>query len=299
MTNYGVRPEGFVRKPLAVTLAEIEALLMTEFGPEVIQTAQSPLGQLNGLFSELITQLWEMCEDVYQTYDPSQAEGTRLDVLSKIRLIGRGANETDAQFRQAIMNENTARITFADFIRALQSLAGVTFAQVFANETGQNNEYGMPANTVTAAVIGGDEDEIADVINRYVTPGITTYGNQTINTAVDGFCRAVKFVRPVEIETSLTVYVRLNSSRRGCPAPAPSALATALLEYMSSNTTRPWNGQPIDAFFVRSFLEANFSGVELLKLTAVKQGQEEIIKDWVGYNFFEIADVKEINIEVA
>ena len=43
MTDYGITKEGFIVKPLPVILAEIEALMITEFGPDVIQTPQSPL----------------------------------------------------------------------------------------------------------------------------------------------------------------------------------------------------------------------------------------------------------------
>ncbi|MDT9702267.1 hypothetical protein, partial [Streptomyces sp. P17] len=103
------------------------------------------------------------------------------------------------------------------------------YAQVFANEEGLDNEYGMPPNTVTAGVLGGDEDEIADVVNDYVAPGVTMYGNTIINIDIDGYCRAIKFVRPVEIEISMRVFVKLDATNRGCPAPSPSAIASALL----------------------------------------------------------------------
>ena len=64
MTDYGVQPTGFVRKPLAVILAEIESSLITEFGPGVIQTPQSPLGQINGTFADIMAEMWELFEDV-------------------------------------------------------------------------------------------------------------------------------------------------------------------------------------------------------------------------------------------
>ena len=87
MTDYGVQPTGFVRKPLNVILAEIEAAMITEFGPDAIQTAQSPFGQLNGLFADLANELWERAEDIYLSHDPDQAEGNRLDTIGRVRQI--------------------------------------------------------------------------------------------------------------------------------------------------------------------------------------------------------------------
>ena len=52
MTDYGVQPTGFVRKPLSVIKADMEAMNRAEFGSNVIQTPQSPLGQIVGILSE-------------------------------------------------------------------------------------------------------------------------------------------------------------------------------------------------------------------------------------------------------
>ena len=57
MTDYGVQSTGYVRKPLSVILSEIEASMTTEFGPGVIQTSQSPFGQLNGLMADLVAEV--------------------------------------------------------------------------------------------------------------------------------------------------------------------------------------------------------------------------------------------------
>ena len=85
MADYGVQSEGFVRKPLSIVLAEIESALITEFGPGFVQTPQTPMGQINGIFAEAVAKLWEHAEDIYQSYDPDQAEGTRLDTLGRLR----------------------------------------------------------------------------------------------------------------------------------------------------------------------------------------------------------------------
>lgn len=297
MSDYGVKPTGFVRKPISVVLAEMEASLITEFGPGVVQTSQSPLGQLNGLMADIVTELWELGEDIYQSYDPEQAEGSRLDILGNIRLIKRGSTESDVLYRQAITNADTARITYADFIRALKSINGVTYAQVFANEEGRDNKYGMPPNTVTAAVLGGDDLDIADIVNDFAVPGISLYGNTIVNLQIDDYCRALKFVRPLEIETSLKINVKLDATARGCPAPSPAAIATALLNYLTDNETRPWNGQAVDEFLVRQFIESNFPGTRFSSMVGSRADRPEMSSGNIEFVFFEIAKVVSVEVE--
>jgi hypothetical protein len=76
MTDYGITAEGYSRKPLTTILAEVEAFLITEFGTGLIQTSQSPMGQINGVFAEGASKFWELGEDIYQSLDPDQAEGS-------------------------------------------------------------------------------------------------------------------------------------------------------------------------------------------------------------------------------
>lgn len=293
MSEYGVQPTGFVRKPLSAILAEIEASLITEFGPGVIQTPQSPLGQLNGLMADLVAGLWELGEDVYQSVDPDQAEGARLETLAKIRLLERG-RESDEAFRRSLTNAGVARVGMADFQRALIGLPGVSYAKVFVNETSAVDANGIPPNTIAAAVIGGDDLAVGAVVNRYVTPGISTHGNVPIQTDEDGFCRQFQIVRPIEVPVSLTIEVRMQSG--DCPAPAPAAIAAALLGYLMAAETRPANGQPITPFIIRQFIESTFPQVEFVYFSGVRDETRTGMD--VPILFFEIARVEEIQINV-
>ena len=117
--TYGVDSGGFNRKPLPVILEEIEAKAKEIFGNGIIQTPESPLGQLNGLAADLITTAWEIGQGVYQSYDPDQAEGVALDRLASIRLLERMTGENDISFRQAVTNKGEARIDLADLVRAV------------------------------------------------------------------------------------------------------------------------------------------------------------------------------------
>jgi len=89
MSEYGTQPNGFARKPLQVILQEIEADAIRIFGEGLIQTSESPQGQQNGLYAYSVNELWEIAEDVYQSFDPDQAEDRRLESIAKLRLLRR------------------------------------------------------------------------------------------------------------------------------------------------------------------------------------------------------------------
>lgn len=285
--TYGVQPTGYVRKPISVILAELEAAMVTEFGPGVIQTPQSPLGQLNGLMADLLAEVDERNLDLYQSYDPDQAEGVRLDILAALRLIRRGSR-SDAEMRQAITNEGQARIDVQDLAQALRSLEGVTYAQVFVNDAGEIENPELQRGFVAAAVIGGDDSRVAEVVRAYVAPGVSTYGNLVVSTSVGGLCRSVSIIRPVTVQVDATVTVRLRRDRNGCPPPSVVAIeAVAEASWLS----RRQNGLDVTAYQLRSLLEGSFSNVEFVSFTASRNGAPPQPNQDIAIAFTEMADL--------
>lgn len=287
--SYGVVPTGFNRKPLAVILSEIEGSLITEFGPHVVQTSQSPLGQINGLMADLITTLWEFAEDTYQSYDPDQAEGVRLDTLGKIRLLRRSGLEGDVAFRRAITNQGRARIDLQDITRAVRGLAGVTYAQVWINDSVEGfDQNGMPRGTITVAVLGGDDEEIAEAMRRFIVPGISTHGNVAVTTVDEGFCRQLMILRPILVPVTLDVRIRTSLDANGCPPPAPIAIRDALIADFEFDGPRMLlNGDDVTHYRVRAAIESRFPGVEVIEIVASRDGLTSQNKADIG--FIEIA----------
>lgn len=81
--DYGVTVTGFVKKPLEVCRAELEAAIKEQFGDESDVSAASPFGQLIGIFAEREADLWEGMELVYLSQYPDTAAGVPLvDVCS-------------------------------------------------------------------------------------------------------------------------------------------------------------------------------------------------------------------------
>lgn len=288
MSDFGVQPTGYVVKPLATILADLEALMITQFGPGVIQTAASPLGQLNGLAADIVTEVYELGQDNYASYDPDQAEGTRLDILAKLRLVGRGVGESDVSLRAAITNAGRARVDIQDFQRALIGLDGVTYAYVFTNDTDTVDENTtLPSGNIAIAVLGGADDDIAAVARRFIVPGISTYGNARVSSNIDGFCRTFLLIRPTLVPTKVTITVRRGNDKLGCPPVSLEAIQTAAFNSFAGLI----NGEDITLFRVRQPIESGWSNIEVLSFHGERDTVVFFENQTVNFGFFEMATV--------
>lgn len=291
MTDYGVQPTGYVRKPLEVFLAGLEAAMVTEFGPGVVQTEVSPLGQLNGLMADLLNELDEGNLAVYQSYDPDEAEGTRLDILARLRVTKRG-ERNDVQLRQAITNTGQARVDIQDVEHALRGVSGVTFAKMY--EAGTTTE--LESGHVAIAIIGGDDAEVANVVRRYVVPGISTYGNYRVSSLVDNLCRDFSIIRPIEVPVSLDLVLRAVPGPSSCPPPSDGAVKTALAEAWLAARE---NGQDVSHYTLRTIIEKLYPSIELVSFSGERDGIELGPNVPVSIGFIEIAALSSDNMEVA
>ena len=288
MSDYGVQPTGYVRKPLSVLLSEIEAAMITEFGPGIIQTAQSPFGQINGLMADLASQLDELNLEVYQSYDPDQAEGVRLDSLARLRQLQRN-NDTDADFRKRLTNRGRYRTDLADIKNAVTSVDGVTFAAVYGND-GHTWSKDLSPGTIAVVVMGGKDEEIADQIRAYMPPGSTLYGNHYATSSVEGYCRTIPIVRPIVIPVDLAIYTKNTPTAEGCPAPANSTVADGFLADWSEIRT---NGYSVNWSNVRHVIECRWSNIEVTRIEATRDG---IVASEAFIGFIEISDLINVSI---
>ncbi|MDE0922371.1 hypothetical protein [Aurantimonas coralicida] len=268
--------------------------MVTEFGPGVIQTPQSPFGQLNGLLADIITELWEIGLQAYQARDPDQAEQVNLDALGRYRLVSRNG-ASDEAFRQRITNAGQARVDVQDIEAAVSSIPGVTYAMVFVNGGGEIDDNGIPAGGLSIAVIGGDDDAVADTIRMFLVPGTITYGNAVLNSMIGGYCRSLYIVRPIDIPVTLHVQIRLSRDRFNCPAPSPTAIRNGLVE--DWQTFRA-NGKDVTFYAVRQLIESRHDGVEVVSISAERDGLGASGSATIG--FIEIASLTtdDVTIEV-
>lgn len=302
MSDYGVLSTGFVVKPLAVILSELEAKNISAFGPGVIQTEQSPLGQWNGLRADIIAALWEHILNTYQSYDPDQAEGNRLEMLARIRLLERATGELDPDFRKAITNVGRGRIDIADVTRALLSIDGVTYARTYINDTTETDEHGLAPGVVSVAVIGGDDEVVGLAVRTYMVPGVILYGNATVSSVIDGYCRSIPLVRPTIINVDLTINVRMQRDVLGCPHPAPIAVAVALIDdlHLQSSPRLLNNGDSVTLHRLRASIECQFPNVELVDFTGTRDQPETAssTNNPVEIAFTEIARLRNVTVNI-
>ena len=297
MTDYGVTDQGFVRKGLQDILSEREAENLKAFGPGLIQTAQTPTGQINGLWSDAEAEYWEIAVSVYRSLDPDQARGVRLDELGRLRLIERVEGESDASFAKAITNEGAANVRDADFYRAVRNANGVTWARIFVTDDEPVDPF-LPLHSVAVSVMGGDDDEIAHIAREFIVPGIISAGNTRVETVIGGMCRSIRIHRPVPVNVYLEVTVNKFNDQSGCPPPPNTTLAAVVLERFSGDQ-RPANGQPITDHQVRLAL-AQFPSVELVSVEARKYSTSASpLPTPVTFTFEQIARVRTVLITVA
>lgn len=261
--TYGVDSGGFNRKPLPVILEEIEAKAKEIFGNGIIQTPESPLGQLNGLAADLITTAWEIGQVVYQSYDPDQAEGIALDRLASIRLLERMSGENDISFRQAVTNKGEARIDLADLVRAVLNVDGVTYARVFVNDGATADANGIASHSLCVAVIGGDDQLVAEAVRPHVVPGIGMHGNTQASVIKDGYCRTIAFLRPVPVRLGLVLDVKVRADRMGCPTPSTAVMEQALADLLMGNM-RLANGDDLDQTLILSAMARLYPNVTVV-----------------------------------
>lgn len=86
--DYGVTPFGFRAMRLINIKNMLEDLFIAEFG-DINLDAQSVTGQLIGIYSKVLADIWENMEDVYQSQYPNSASGVSLDNVVQLSGITR------------------------------------------------------------------------------------------------------------------------------------------------------------------------------------------------------------------
>lgn len=259
---YGVVPAGFSRKLLPDILAEIETAMVGVFGAGVRQDAQSPLGQLNGLFADLSADFWEVIEDAYQSFDVDQAEEVRLDMLAKLRRLVRPDGETDGAFRLRITNHGQADVSTLQAINRLKAIDGVTWAAVRINDSDEEDALGQPAHSVAYAVVGGDDEEVATEVYNATVPGIYLFGNTNVEIVSGGFCQVSRFIRPTDVRVRAEIDVRYLGDACNCAPPTVGTVAQAVATFFASDCQYK-NGDTVKAARVKAEA-ARVQGIEVV-----------------------------------
>lgn len=292
--TYGVTPTGFTKKLLAEILAEIEQENRDRFGAGIRQDAQSPLGQINGLFSDYTGDLWDLGEALFSSLDPDQAIGPRLDQLGRIRRIDRAEGESDASYRQRMTQQGQANIRPLRAINAVRAVDGVSWAALRVNATAETDALGLPAHSLAFAALGGDDMEIAETIVEYTTAGIGLYGNVTVPVEIDEYTCQVQIVRPAMVPVTVEIdVVRIDDGAAACSAPTAGQIAEAVyLEMLALNNgillTTERVGKPAD----------KIESISVVEVRIVKTGEGSPGTSAIPFTLFERPSIPLANITV-
>lgn len=85
----GLSSTGFERKRLDEIVSDIEANFKTVFGDNLNTSPESPDGQIIGLISGSLSDLWEIAQGSYNSFNPSAATGDALTNLVQLNGITR------------------------------------------------------------------------------------------------------------------------------------------------------------------------------------------------------------------
>ena len=119
--------------------------------------------------------------------------------------------ETDEELRarQQISTSNTAQTIPEAILAGLVNTDGVEFAKVYQNISLSTDLRGIPAKTLAAVVIGGEDDDIAQILfDKIAAGGCDTYGDEEVVIEdSQGIEYTMRFVRPTEIPVYIEIEV--------------------------------------------------------------------------------------------
>ncbi|NJR73229.1 MAG: hypothetical protein HC773_05155 [Scytonema sp. CRU_2_7] len=86
--TFGLTDSGFNKKTLTDVLAEIEANVKATLG-DVNQNPDSTIGQYNGIIAEVVSDLWDLADLVYNSQYALFAKGVSLDAVAELNNLSR------------------------------------------------------------------------------------------------------------------------------------------------------------------------------------------------------------------
>lgn len=140
-------------------------------------------------------------------------------------------SDESLRLRMAEQTENTGTATKPAIEASIGEIDGVTSVKLYVNNTMETNSDGQPAKSIQLFVIGGDEDEIADVYWNTAPAGIETYGTTVkVFTDENGDEQEIYFTRPEEVFAWINVTYTLYNEE-DFPDNGEDAISAALVAY--------------------------------------------------------------------
>ena len=117
----GITVDGFEQKTLEEILTEIQTDQRENIDPAIDTSSSSPVGQMNGVFSNQLAEAWEVVATAYKAFDPDEAEGDALDALAALTGTTRDpANRTLVTNVRVVVDDNFTAVA-GDMVAHLEN----------------------------------------------------------------------------------------------------------------------------------------------------------------------------------
>lgn len=146
--------------------------------------------------------------------------------------------ETDEELRER--HSNSVRVTGAATAQAIRSrllaeVDSISYAAIYENRTNVADEFGMPAHSFEAVILGGLNQAVADKLFEVKPAGIETYGNTSLQVLDEnGDIQICKFSRPADRFAWIKVTVNTLNPEEVLTAEIVQAIKTAVMNFSAT-----------------------------------------------------------------
>ena len=175
--TFGVVPEGFNKKTLADIKGDIEDRQRATINPLLNLSSSSVFGQNNGIFADVVRELWDVAEAVHNGINPDSNEGAMQDFVAAIT----GARRLPASSSLVSL---TVNIDPAVTLLVGRLVANSVTGEQFITLEAITNGGGAPADfqVLASSVLTGPIAAPAGVLTVIDTP---VAGWNTVTNALD------------------------------------------------------------------------------------------------------------------
>lgn len=163
MSNFGLLPQGFVLKTVQDLLDQIEQEQRQAFGPAIDTTADSVLGQLNGVVAGQLSQLWEVAQALSAAVNPDFASGAALDAVAAISGAVR-LPATSSRVSLDLLLDDATSLPAGRIVSVGANGPQYETQAVAANSSGQRAHVSVEASAVETGPIPGNEGSIDNIV---------------------------------------------------------------------------------------------------------------------------------------
>lgn len=190
-----------IKKPCALTLS---GNLTTVSVTAIVNYASAYSGEVglpDGSITEIVT-----------------AVPGLLSVVNLNGYIAGRERESDADMRKSYVEKIFARSSrMLDSIKSalLLNVQGIVTIETYENDQDEEDAFGRPPHSIEVVIEGGDDVQIAAIIDEYKSGGIQTYGAvETVVPGDEGEPITIRFNRPTSLYVWYRVTVTLNGSQQ-------------------------------------------------------------------------------------